>query len=52
MKGCALLGSDLGAMKSLTGLSVLFGYAISGERTLEEFYESLQPFAIPNVRIV
>ncbi len=28
-------------------LAVLFGYALSGERTLEEFYESLQPFAIP-----
>ena len=28
-------------------LAVLFGYAISGERTLEEFYESLQPFASP-----
>ncbi|GHO89471.1 hypothetical protein [Dictyobacter formicarum] len=28
-------------------LAVLFGYAICGERTLEEFYESLQPFAIP-----
>jgi len=28
-------------------LAVLFGYAISGERTLEEFYESLQPFAAP-----
>ncbi|HET8842588.1 MAG TPA: hypothetical protein VFN35_14060 [Ktedonobacteraceae bacterium] len=28
-------------------LTVLFGYAISGERTLEEFYETLQPFAIP-----
>ena len=28
-------------------LAVLFGYAISGERTLEEFYESLQHFAIP-----
>ena len=26
-------------------LAVLFGYAISGERTLEEFYERLQPFA-------
>ena len=24
-----------------------FGYAISGERTLEAFYERLQPFAIP-----
>jgi hypothetical protein len=27
--------------------AVLFGYAISGERTLEEFYERLQPFAGP-----
>jgi hypothetical protein len=25
---------------------VLFGYAISGERTLEIFYERLQPFAV------
>lgn len=28
-------------------LAVLFGYAISGERTLEAFYERIQPFAIP-----
>jgi hypothetical protein len=28
-------------------LMVLFGYAISGERTLEAFYEGLQPFATP-----
>jgi len=28
-------------------LAVLFGYAISGERTLEEFYERLQAFAVP-----
>src|SRR5947209_16534953 len=28
-------------------LAVLFGYAISGERTLEAFYEGLQPFAVP-----
>ncbi len=28
-------------------LAVLFGYAISGEHTLEAFYERLQPFAIP-----
>ena len=26
-------------------LVVLFGYAISGERTLEAFYEAVQPFA-------
>lgn len=28
-------------------LAVLFGYAISGERTLQVFYERLQPFAVP-----
>ena len=28
-------------------LAVLFGYAISGERTLEAFYQRLQPFALP-----
>jgi hypothetical protein len=28
-------------------LAGLFGYAISGERTLEAFYERLQPFAVP-----
>jgi hypothetical protein len=28
-------------------LAILFGYAISGERTLEAFYERLQPFAGP-----
>jgi hypothetical protein len=28
-------------------LAVLFGYAISGERTLQAFYERLQPFAVP-----
>jgi len=27
--------------------AVLFGYAISGERTLDEFYERLQPFTVP-----
>jgi hypothetical protein len=27
-------------------LAVLFGYTISGEQTLEAFYERLQPFAI------
>ena len=27
-------------------LAVLFGYAISGERTLEAFYERLEPFAV------
>ena len=33
-------------------LAVIFGYAISGERTLEAFYEGLQPFAIPFMALV
>src|SRR3989442_13316820 len=28
-------------------VAVLFGYAVSGERTLETFYECLQPWAEP-----
>jgi len=37
----------LGRYDVIDLLAVLFGYAISGERTLEEFYQRLQPFAIP-----
>ncbi|WP_242527305.1 hypothetical protein [Ktedonosporobacter rubrisoli] len=36
-----------GCYEVIDFLAVLFGYAISGERTLEEFCESLQPFAVP-----
>jgi hypothetical protein len=36
-----------GRYEVLDFLAVLFGYAISGERTFEEFYESLQLFAVP-----
>ena len=36
-----------GRYEVLDFLAVLFGYAISGERTLEEFYEWIQPFAAP-----
>src|SRR5258708_9993805 len=32
-------------------LAVLFGYAVSGERTLQEYYERLWPFAIPFVAL-
>src|SRR6266480_4761562 len=28
-------------------VAVLIGYALSGERTLEKFYERLEPFALP-----
>jgi len=37
----------LAAYPVIDFLAVLFGYAISGERTLEEFYQRLQPFAVP-----
>lgn len=36
-----------GHYETIDFLAVLFGYAISGERTLEEFYQRLQPFAFP-----
>ncbi len=34
-----------GRYEMIDFLAILFGYAISGERTLEAFYERLQPFA-------
>jgi hypothetical protein len=37
----------MGHYEVIDFLAVLFGYAISGERTLETFYERLQPFAVP-----
>lgn len=36
-----------GRYEMIDFLAVIFGYAISGERTLEEFYERVQPFAVP-----
>ena len=36
-----------GRYELLDFLAVLFGYAVSGERTLEAFYERLHPFAAP-----
>ncbi len=36
-----------GRFEVIDFLAVLFGYAISGERTLEAFYEYIQPFAVP-----
>src|SRR5262249_26723914 len=37
----------LGQYEVIDFLAVLFGYAISGERTLETFYKALKPFARP-----
>jgi hypothetical protein len=42
-----LHGSVSGAMRRSVFLRSSQGYAISGERTLEEFYQRLQPFAVP-----
>jgi len=43
-----LVGSNAHpATQLIDFLAVLFGYAISGERTLEAFYERLAPFAEP-----
>ncbi len=36
-----------GRYETIDFLAVIFGYAISGERTLEKFYERVQPFAVP-----
>src|SRR5258708_15155086 len=36
-----------GRYEAIDFLAVLFGYAISGGRTLEALYEGLQPFATP-----
>src|SRR5271167_2563284 len=37
----------MGIYEVIDFLAVLFGYAISGERTLEVFYQRLSPFAEP-----
>lgn len=37
----------MGIYEVIDFLVVLFGYAISGERTLEAFYEALRPFSQP-----
>ncbi len=47
MSKCALRDDVLAAYAVIDFLAVLFGSAISGERTLEAFYERLHPFAIP-----
>jgi len=39
--------AGFGRYEVIDFLAILFGYAISGERTLEAFYERLQPFAVP-----
>src|SRR5947209_19783092 len=44
---CVLHGGASGAYAVIDFRAVLFGYAMSGEHTLEAFYERLQPFAGP-----
>jgi len=47
MSRSASHASVLAAYAVIDFLAVLFGYAISGERTLEEFYQRLHPVAVP-----
>ena len=47
MRACALPDDAVCRYDVIDFLAVLFGYARSFERTLEEFYERLQPFADP-----
>jgi hypothetical protein len=42
---CASPGVGSGAYEVIDFVAVLFGYAVSGERTLEAFYERVYPFA-------
>ena len=46
-----LARSRAGQYEVIDFLAVLFGYAISGERTLEAFYQRLSPFADPFMAI-
>src|SRR3954454_18830281 len=45
--GCALPVPALGSHDLIDFVSVLIGYAVSGEPTLLAFYERLAPFAEP-----
>src|SRR5678815_5745930 len=42
-----LVRGRFGRYEVLDFLALLFGYAISGERTLQAFFDRLQPFAEP-----
>lgn len=44
---CALPGAGSAITSLFDFVVVLLGYAISGERTLETFYEGLHPYASP-----
>ncbi len=45
VSACVLHDDASGETSVLDFLAVLFGYAISGERTLQDFYTTVQPFA-------
>ena len=42
-----LVRERFGQYEGIDFLVLLFGYAISGERTLQEFFTRLAPFAMP-----
>lgn len=46
-EGGSFVRRRIGHYEAIDFLAVLFGYAISGERTLEGFYKHLRPFTVP-----
>jgi hypothetical protein len=42
-----LVRGRFGRYEAIDFLALLFGYAISGERTLQAYFERLSPFAAP-----
>ncbi len=46
-EGVRFARKRFGRYEAIDFLALLFGYAISSERTLEAFYERLRPFAGP-----
>src|SRR5215469_2101964 len=46
-EGVCFARRRFGRYEVIDFLAVLLGYAVSSERTLEAFYEWLQPFAVP-----
>jgi hypothetical protein len=46
-QGVRFARGRMGTYDVIDFVAVLIGYALSGERTLQAFYERLQPFAVP-----
>ena len=46
-----LVRGRFGRDEVLDLLALLFGYALSGERTLQVFFDRLQPVALPFIEV-